>query len=43
MDKPKPLLQYSPDGMTSLAGLSAILSAVDYLTQHLATDQMSLP
>lgn len=36
MDKPKPLLQCSPEGVTSLTGLSAISGAVDYLTQHLA-------
>lgn len=39
MDKPKPLLQYSPEGMTLLTGLSAILDAVDYLSQHLAARQ----
>lgn len=36
MDKPKPLLQCSPEGMTSLTGLSAISGAVDYLTLYLA-------
>lgn len=36
MDKPKSLLQYLPEGMTLLTGLSAILGAVDYLSQHLA-------
>lgn len=36
MDKPKPLIQYSPEGVTLLTGLSAILGAVDYFPQHLA-------
>lgn len=39
MNKPKPLLQYSPEGMTSLTGLSAILGTVDYLPQNLAARQ----